>query len=144
MRVGLAANNRDDYVALSAFVSPDVELYVMPDAPHDRVADMDAVYRGRDGYLAANKLWKEGFGEFRWEPRELLDPGRDLIAARIELIGRGSASGVETRMMQFHVWQFDHGQVRRQWGLQTESAAMEVLRREPAAQPPAPATRQSV
>ena len=36
IRVGVAAINRSDYVALSASLAPDVELYLYPDAPSSR------------------------------------------------------------------------------------------------------------
>jgi hypothetical protein len=58
---------------------------------------MEPVYYDPEGYLKAVELWTAGFAEFRWELRELFDPGGDRFAARVELIDRGGASGLETR-----------------------------------------------
>jgi hypothetical protein len=125
--VGIAANSRDDYAVVSACLSPLVELHALPDEPTARTTDVEPIYYGREGYVRASQLWKAGFAEFRWELRELFDPGRDRIAARLETIARGRASGIEIRLTQFHVWQFESGLLRRQWALHSEAAMFELL-----------------
>src|SRR5947209_116412 len=69
LRVGIAANNRGDYDVLSAGLSREVELHVLPDAPEVRAVDMASSYHGREGYVRASEVWKAGFAEFRWELR---------------------------------------------------------------------------
>ena len=53
IRTGLAAINRRDYVAMSAFFAPGVELCIYPDEPGSRATDMDPVYR-----LAVFYVWQ--------------------------------------------------------------------------------------
>lgn len=125
--VGFAANNRGDYAALTALLSPDIELHVYPDAPEKRASDLEPVYRGREGYAKAGELLKAGFVGFRWEVRELLDPGGDRFGARVDQVGRSRLSAVELRMPEFHVWQIVDGLARRQWSLTTEAAMLGLL-----------------
>ena len=130
VRVGVAANNRGDYEALVAFMSSEIELHVYPDAPELRPLDAaDPIYHGREGYVNASKVLKAGLGNFRWEVRELVDPGGDRFGARTERVGRGSRSGVEVRDTEFEVWQVRHGLLRHQWTLSTEAAMLELLER---------------
>ena len=121
--VGVAANNRLDYEALSAFLHPEVELHM----PSRRGAGMDPVYCGREGYLIALQLWKEPFSEFRWEVLEMFDPGGDRFAARTDMVGRGRESGLELREPQFNVWQLADGFVWRQWAFTAEDEMLERL-----------------
>jgi hypothetical protein len=125
VRVAIAANNRRDYVAMSYLFAPDLELHL--DDDRARPADLDLVYYGREGYVKSLEIWKTAFSQFRWDLRELVDPGGDRFGARTELVGRGGASGVEVRQAQFHVWQFERGLLRRQWVLASEAAMLAVL-----------------
>jgi hypothetical protein len=108
-------------------LSPRVELHMYPDAPALRPVDAEPTYHGREGYVKASEVWKAGFGEFRWELRELVDPGGSRFGARIEMIGRGATSGLETRMTQFHIWQVERGLLRRQWAVSSEAAMLAML-----------------
>jgi hypothetical protein len=112
---------------LTALLSPDVELHVYPDAPDKRASDLQPVYCGREGYVKAAELLNAGFVNFRWEVRELFDPGGDRFGARVDQVGRSSLSSVELRMPEFHVWQFVDGLARRQWSLTTEGAMLGLL-----------------
>jgi hypothetical protein len=125
--LGSEANNRGDYEALSAWLNPEVELHVYPDEPEARPVDAEPVYHGRAGYVEGCEVWKAGFGEHRFELRELVDPGGNRFGARVEAVGRGGASGIETRRTQFHVWQFDRGLLRRQWLVSSETAMLALL-----------------
>jgi hypothetical protein len=100
---------------------------MMPDAPDTRPADMKPVYTGPDGYVNAIEVWKAPFSDFRWELREVFDPGESRIGARAEMVARGRASGLEIRQNQFHVWQFEHGLVRHQWVFATEDGMLTLL-----------------
>jgi ketosteroid isomerase-like protein len=125
--VGFAANNRGDYAALTALLSPDIELHVYPDAPEMRASDLEPVYHGHEGYVKAAKLLKAGFVGFHWEVQELIDPGGDRFGARVDQVGRSSLSSAELRMREFHVWQIQNGLARRQWSLTTEAAMLGLL-----------------
>lgn len=127
IRTAIAATNRGDYAAISVLGAPDLELYVWPDKPESRPAGLDAVYYGPGGYVKALDSWKAPFSEFRYDLRELVDPGGDRIAARVEMVGRGGGSGVEVRMAHFNVWQFERGQLRRNWTFASEEAMLSVL-----------------
>ena len=125
--VGVAANNRGDYAVASAFLAPDIELYLFPDEPHSRPGGFDPVHYGREGYFKALEIWKEPFSEHRWDLREFVDPGGNRIGACTELVGRGAGSGVEVRLAVFYVWHFERGLLRRQWALASEAAMLAVL-----------------
>jgi hypothetical protein len=126
VRAGIEANNRGDYEAITRFMSPAIELHIFPDVVEQR-ADLEGVYHGPSGYVKASDTWKAGFEKsFRWEVNGWVDSGGDKIAARVEGVGVGS-SGVETRWSVFHVFQLDHGLLRRQWAMSTEEAAVAVL-----------------
>jgi hypothetical protein len=127
LRTAVAATNRGDYTAISAFCASDFELYVWPDEPESRPAGADAVYYGPEGYLKALEIWIEPFSEHRWDLHEFVDPGGDRIGARAEMVGRGAGSGAEVRLAQFHVFQFERGLLRRQWALASEAAMLAVL-----------------
>ena len=127
IRVGVAANNRRDYGAMSAFFAPDLELYMYPDDPESRGVDLDAVYYGPEGYVNTTEVFKAMFSDHRWDLRELIDPGGDRFGARAEQLGRGGGSGAEVRRTQFTVLQFERGLLRRQWVLGSEAAMVAVL-----------------
>ena len=118
---------RDGYEAISAFLSPEVELHMYPDAPEARPAGMEPLYRGLDGYRKSLEDWEAPFDENRWELREFVDGGGDRMGGRTELIGRGAGSGIETQMTQFMVWQVERGQIRRQWVFEGEAAMLALL-----------------
>ncbi len=125
--VGIAANNRKDYRAMTVLMHPEVELHMLVDDPTRMGTDLDPVYRGRDGYVRALDRWKEPFAEFRWEVHELLDPGYRRVAARAEMVAVGRVSGIEIRQQSWNLWELEHGLVRRQWALATEEALLERL-----------------
>lgn len=127
VRVGVDQVNRGDYGALSVGLSPEIEIHLLPDAPGGRPVDMEPSYRGREGYLKVPDMWKVGIEDVRFELRELLDPGGDRIAARVERVGRGARSGVEVRDTDFYVWQFERGMLRRQWVFASEEATCALL-----------------
>ena len=127
VRIGLAGASRGDYGPLSAFVAPDIELFLFPDEPESRPGGFDAAYYGPEGYFKALEIWKEPFSEHRWDLREFVDRSGNRIGARTELVGRGAGSGVEVRLAVFYVWQLERGLLRRQWALASEEAMLAVL-----------------
>jgi ketosteroid isomerase-like protein len=129
LRTALAAMNRGDYAAISAFGAPDLELHIYPDRPESRAPGMDAVHYGRQGYFKVLEGWKAPFSEHRFDVREFVDPGGDRVGARVEMVGRGVASGVEVRLTHFNVWQLERGLLRRNWLLASEAAMLAVLER---------------
>jgi hypothetical protein len=47
------------------------------------------------------------------------------------MVARGRGSGVEIRQNQFHVWQNEHGGLRRQWVFATEDGMLTLLSHQP-------------
>ena len=127
LRVGISKSDRRDYESLYAFLSPEVELHVFPDAPDERPIDARPVYQGHDGYVEMSDAFQAEFEDFRWELRELFDPGGDRIGGRVGRSGRGGRSGVVVRGTDFHIWQFERGLVRRQFALRSESEMLAML-----------------
>jgi ketosteroid isomerase-like protein len=125
--VGLAQVNRGDYDGFLEHLSPEVRLELLPDAPDARPADAEPIYCGRDGYLQVAEFWNADFADIRFELREFIDPGGGRIGARVDRVGRGVRSGVEVRDTDFSIWQFERGQLRRQWIFHSEAAMLELL-----------------
>jgi hypothetical protein len=124
LQVGLAANNRGDYKALSTGLHPNVELHFdVEGAP----PGFEGVHRGRDAYIYALIAWKESFGENRWEPREIFDPGGARFGYRNELVARGTGSGVELRRQEFYACELEDGLLRRQWFAATQDGMLRLL-----------------
>jgi ketosteroid isomerase-like protein len=127
VRLGFSAIEREDYEEVTALPSPDIEMYLLPDAPEERPGDTQAVYVGAAEWARSPSLWTTDFDDVRWEPREIFDPGGDRLAARVERIGRGTRSGVEVRDQEFHVAQFERGRLRRHWIVRTKEAMLALL-----------------
>jgi hypothetical protein len=98
-----------------------------PDAPEVRPTDIEPVSNGRDGVVKTVEVWKAWFDKLTWEVRELVDPGRGRLAVRAERVGRGGHSGLTVRDTEYHVYQFEHGLLRRQWVLRSETAMLPLL-----------------
>ena len=127
LRTAIAATNRGDYWAISAFCAPNLELCLWPDEPEARPAGLDPAHYGPEGYAKAVEIWTAAFSDHRWDLYEFVDPGGNRIGARAEMVGRGAGSGLEVRWTQFHVWQFDRGLLRRQWVFASEEAMLALL-----------------
>jgi ketosteroid isomerase-like protein len=94
-------------VALTAPVF-DLEFTFEPDP----AAPTAGTYRGGDEAQRASERWREPFDDFAWEPSSVeLGPDTVLIAG--EMSGRGSASGVEVAMTEYHVWTLRDGRALR-------------------------------
>jgi ketosteroid isomerase-like protein len=111
VRAYFAANNRDDYEVMLAGVHPDVE--VIPPGRGRSGLGFAEVYRGPDGMRKFIEQWKAGFSEFRYEPREIADPGGSRFAVRIGMIGRFAGSGGEVRDEYGGVSTIEDGLLRR-------------------------------
>jgi ketosteroid isomerase-like protein len=111
LRVSFAANNRRDYVAMASSFHPDIEF--VPPGRGESGLDFDPVYRGPDGVQRFVEQWKSGFGEFRYEPREIADAGGRRFAARIGLIGTVGESGAEVADEYGSVYTSEDGLLRR-------------------------------
>jgi hypothetical protein len=109
MRIGFAANNRLDYDALFGFYEPGVELRLFGGAAR---VDLDPVYWGHEGLRKVNTNWKAGFDQFRFEPREAIDPGGERFGALVEM--HAATSGIVTRQLTGFVFILHDGLAMRQ------------------------------
>ena len=91
LRSGTAANNRNDYDSMLAGYHPDVEL--TPPAVETSLLGLEPVYRGHAGVRNFFETWKSGFGDHRYELREIADAGGPHVAARLGLSGTIGDSG---------------------------------------------------
>jgi ketosteroid isomerase-like protein len=90
LRVGLEAVNRGDLEAAFAVYHPNA---VANFAEGLVSLGFDTAYMTREDRVAAERSWRAGWSEFRYEPEELTDlgDGRLLVFGRMR--GRGGASG---------------------------------------------------
>jgi ketosteroid isomerase-like protein len=83
-------------------VDPEIEIRDRPEAPDP------AVYRGREGVLAAFDVSAEMFDELQFLPEEFVDGGNH-VAIAIRLVGRGRESGVPVEDRIVHLWEMRDG-----------------------------------
>jgi ketosteroid isomerase-like protein len=103
-----AAANRRDFELILAL--NDAQRYEYRPSPDLLPPDMEAVYRGHDGYRRFWRLWLEAFEDIRWDPEEILDFG-DKVLVTTRQSGRGSASGVAVSEPVFQLFTFSRGLV---------------------------------
>jgi ketosteroid isomerase-like protein len=120
-----AANNRGEYDVLLMSVHPDSEL--IPPGRGKSGLGFEPVYRGPEGMLAFLRQWKAGFHEFRYEPREIADPGGSRFAVRVGMIGTLTA-GSEIRDEYGIVYTMRDGLVGRMENFYDWEAALAALR----------------
>jgi ketosteroid isomerase-like protein len=67
-------------------------------APPGHVAvGFDPVYRGRDERVRLQQRWRAEWGEFRYEPEEIIDLGdRALVIGRVKGSGLSSGAAVDS------------------------------------------------
>ena len=126
IRTGYAALNRDDYEVAESSQHPDCEL--VPPGEGRGGLGFDAVYRGPQGATSFIKQWKAGFTRFRYEPREIADPGGPLFAVRVDLIGTMRGSGTEVSDEYGAVIRLKDGLVYRTRNYYEWEAALEAIR----------------
>src|SRR4051794_10164023 len=125
LRTGVAAANRsDDDVRFLSFAA-DLEVHIAD--PGWWAVGVDRVYRGIDGAQRLLDSLKGAFADLRWEPREVVDAGRGRFACRMDFVGVGWGSGVETRQEQWHAFVGERGLLVRQHVFSTENEALAVL-----------------
>jgi ketosteroid isomerase-like protein len=99
---------RGDFeVALEPF-HEDIKWFGPPEAP----GSIQGV-RGREGVRHALAGWLGAWVDFRFELRELIDHGDEVLACGWQH-GRGKGSGVEVSEETFSVWTLQAGKIVRQ------------------------------
>jgi ketosteroid isomerase-like protein len=90
VQLALEATNRGDFEAAFALFHPHIELIA---AGTFITLGYDPVYRGREERIRFQERWHADWGEFRFEPEEVIDLGdRVLLVGRVK--GSGLSSGV--------------------------------------------------
>jgi SnoaL-like domain len=125
LRTGLAAASRHDYERLFLPYAQEFELHI--DYPGWATIDLEPFYRGVDGLRRLLEGLSSGFADLRWEPREVVDAAGGRFACRMDFVGIGQGSGVETIQEQWHVYLVERGLIVRQRILSTEEEARGAL-----------------
>jgi ketosteroid isomerase-like protein len=89
------AANRADFEAAFSLYDPDVEVTMPPELVS---LGFEARYRGREQHLRVQRQWRAEWGEFRFEPEELIDLGdRQLVLGYMRGSGVSSGAAVENQ-----------------------------------------------
>jgi ketosteroid isomerase-like protein len=111
VRLGIEASNRRDYDATFAAFHPDFEMN-----PPDGLVALGSIpssLRGREERIRVERQWRSDWGEFRYEPDELLDLG-DRILVLGRMIGTGPGSGATFNTEWAQLLTLSQGQVVRE------------------------------
>lgn len=109
VQLGFEAANRGDFESAFALYHSEVELIADPQLV---AVGLDPIYRGRAERIHFQQRWNAEWGQFQFEPEELLDFGdRLMVLGRV--VGSGLTSGAG----------FD-----REWGVLFTVRAGQVVR----------------
>ena len=125
LRAGFAAIGRGDYELWRLGYDPDVEFHL--GRLGWQALGLPEVSRGVDNLWDFLGFMREAFGDLRFEPREIVDAGASSFACRVDFVGVGRDSGVETRQETWYVFFVERGRIVRQHSFPTESEALELL-----------------
>jgi ketosteroid isomerase-like protein len=96
VQLALEATNRGDFEAGFALYHPDIELIA---AGTFITLGYDPVYRGREERIRFQERWHADWGEFRFEPEEVID-----LSDRVLLVGRVKGSGLSSGVAVDNHW----------------------------------------
>jgi ketosteroid isomerase-like protein len=82
-------------------------------------------YRGHEGVRRAIQHWLEDFEEYRYELREIIDCGDDVLVIAHEE-GRGAASGAAVTAESYQLFTVRDGKIRRFRGFSDRRSAFEA------------------
>jgi ketosteroid isomerase-like protein len=123
VRQGAEAYNRRDFDAVLIGRHPSARYHPPRELIENGV--LEEVYRGHDGFRRFATEWLAAWGEFRGEPRELIDAG-DRLVMLADAVGRGQASGVPVRQQFGVVVSFERGVVVRERYFTRDNEALEA------------------
>jgi ketosteroid isomerase-like protein len=117
---------RRDKAAILALYDAGVEMDFSPDTLADHIGG-DRSWIGHDGLRALDRELRESFDRFETKYTELIDVGEQVVSVS-RYRGRGRRSGVEIDgPLQFLVWSFHGGKVRRVVWYSTRKEALEAV-----------------
>ena len=115
-----AANRRDYEVAFSAF-HPDYEMNPPPSM--SGLGAFPASLRDRGERIRLEIQWREDWGEFRYEPEEVIDLGDRLLVLGT-MVGSGPNSGAGVKTEWADLFTLAEGQVAREQVFFSRSEAL--------------------
>jgi ketosteroid isomerase-like protein len=123
VRVGIEASTRGDYEAAFMSFHPDVELNPPPDIV--AVGGFPARLHGRGERMRYERRWRDDWGDFRYEPEELIDL-KDRVLMLGRMVGSGPKSGVASETEWADLLTISQGQVIREQVFYSRAEALEA------------------
>jgi SnoaL-like domain len=120
---GVSAYNRRDWPAWRLAHHPRATFHPPPALVESGAAE--PVYHGPEDFQRLVGEWLEAWGEFRVEPRELIDTG-DRIVLLGNIVGEGAHSRVPIGGRRAWVWQLEKGRISSQWEFDGHAEALAV------------------
>lgn len=122
VRLGLEATNRRDYDATFILYHPDCESIF----PAGLVSFGEVGTRGLDERIRWQRAWYADWGEFQFEPEELIDLGdRHLVIGHMR--GSGLSSGAAVDSEWAILWTSSGGLVTREQLFMDQGEALEAV-----------------
>ena len=88
-----AAFNRGDLNAWWEYWAEDIDYRAVEGAPDDH-----GPIQGKEAMREYVQDWLDTFDDFRFEPVEITDAGKDMVIVLLRISGRAKLSGVETEL----------------------------------------------
>jgi len=121
VRDAAAAFNRGDLNAWWEYWAEDIDYRAVEGAPDDH-----GPIQGKEAMREYVQDWLDTFDDFRFEPVEITDAGKDKVIAVIRISGRAKLSGVETDLTFAILYTIRDGKVARGREYWTRDEALEA------------------
>ena len=116
-----AAFNRGDLNAWWEYWAEDIDYRAVEGAPDDH-----GPIQGKEAMREYVQDWLDTFDDFRFEPVEITDAGKDKVIAVIRISGRAKLSGVETDLTFAIHYTIRDGKIARGREYWTRDEALEA------------------
>jgi ketosteroid isomerase-like protein len=93
VREAVGAFNRGDLDAWWEYWAEDIDYRAVEGAPDDH-----GPIQGKEAMREYVQDWLDTFDDFRYEPVEIIDAGKDMVIVLVRISGRAKLSGVETEL----------------------------------------------
>lgn len=124
-RRAYAAWNRGDWVLNTLLM--DSQRYVFELADGSLLPDSPDVFRGVDGYLQAQDLWSDAWGQLTISSEGVVELGGNRVLSLLRFSGRGEGSGIPFDRACAGILEFKRGCVVRQTHYWDREAALRDL-----------------
>jgi ketosteroid isomerase-like protein len=111
VRLGVEASSGGDYDSAFSFYHPDAELVTPPEAVV--VTNFPANVKGRRERVRLERMWRAEWGDFRYEPEELIDL-QDQVLLLGRMVGSGPSSSAASESEWADLLTISKGQVVRE------------------------------